>query len=93
MKLSLKARDLPGRVATGAYILHAGLDKWGGDEARAVAVHGMAAGAFPVSEGHSSEDLLEGSRRLRGRNRGRSSYRPSCPMQLLGRLSQDSPAA
>ena len=48
MKLSLKARDLPGRVATGAYILHAGLEKWGGDEARAVAVHGMAAGAFPV---------------------------------------------
>ena len=48
MKLSLKARDLPGRVATGAYIVHAGLEKWSGDEARAVAVHGMAAGAFPV---------------------------------------------
>jgi uncharacterized membrane protein YphA (DoxX/SURF4 family) len=48
VKLSLKARDLPGRVATGAYILHAGLEKWGGDEARAAALHGMAAGAFPV---------------------------------------------
>ena len=48
MRLPVKARDLPGRVTTGAYILHAGLDKWNGDEARAKAVHGMAAGAFPV---------------------------------------------
>ncbi|MGO9343414.1 MAG: hypothetical protein ACLP6E_13000 [Acidimicrobiales bacterium] len=44
----MRARDLPGRVATGAYILHAGLDKWNGDEARAEAVQGMAAGAFPI---------------------------------------------
>ena len=48
MRLPVKARDLPGRITTGAYILHAGLDKWNGDEARAKAVHGMAAGAFPV---------------------------------------------
>ena len=44
----LKPRNLPTRLATGAYILHAGLEKWSGDEARAVAVHGMAAGAFPM---------------------------------------------
>ena len=48
MGLAVKARDLPGRIATGAYILHAGLDKWNGDEARAEAVQGMAAGAFPI---------------------------------------------
>ena len=30
----LKARDLPGRVAAGGYILHAGLEKWHADEAR-----------------------------------------------------------
>ena len=48
MHLPVKARDLPGRITTGAYILHAGLGKWNGDEARAKAVHGMAAGAFPV---------------------------------------------
>jgi hypothetical protein len=48
MRLPVKARDLPGRVTTGAYILHAGLEKWNGDEARAKAVHGMAAAAFPV---------------------------------------------
>jgi len=46
--LSIKARDLPGRVTTGAYILHAGLQKWHADEARASAVHGVAAAAFPV---------------------------------------------
>ncbi len=50
MASSLKFRDLPGRVITGAYILHAGLQKWNADEARATAIHGMAAGAFPVLE-------------------------------------------
>jgi hypothetical protein len=45
--LPVKARDLPGRVTTGAYILHSGLDKWRADEARATALHGMASGAFP----------------------------------------------
>jgi uncharacterized membrane protein YphA (DoxX/SURF4 family) len=44
----IKARDVPGRVSTGAYILHAGLQKWSADEDRAAGVHGMAAGAFPV---------------------------------------------
>jgi uncharacterized membrane protein YkgB len=44
----LKARDVPGRVATGAYILHTGLEKWNADEARAKALHSMAANAFPV---------------------------------------------
>jgi uncharacterized membrane protein YphA (DoxX/SURF4 family) len=44
----LKPRNLPTRIATGAYILHAGLEKWHGDEQRAIAVHGMAAGAYPI---------------------------------------------
>jgi uncharacterized membrane protein YphA (DoxX/SURF4 family) len=46
--LPVKARDLPARIATGAYILHAGLEKWRGDETRAKALHGAASGAFPV---------------------------------------------
>ena len=50
MRRPIKARDLPGRVTTGAYILHAGLQKWHADEARAAAVHGVAAAAFPVLE-------------------------------------------
>ena len=51
MGLPVRARDLPGRVTTGAYILHAGLQKWNADETRAAAVHGMAAAAFPVLKG------------------------------------------
>ena len=47
MKLRLKARHVPGRLATGAYILHSGIEKWDGDEERAAGMHGMAAGAFP----------------------------------------------
>jgi hypothetical protein len=46
--MSVKARDLPGRIITGGYILHAGLEKWKGDQARAEAVHRIAATAFPV---------------------------------------------
>ncbi|HVB54474.1 MAG TPA: hypothetical protein VNF24_09835 [Candidatus Acidoferrales bacterium] len=48
MKLPLKTRDLPTRLATGAYILNAGLGKWTADEERAKGLHGMASGAFPV---------------------------------------------
>jgi hypothetical protein len=48
VKFSLHARSLPGRIAAGAFILHAGLEKWSGDETRAAGVHGMAAGAYPV---------------------------------------------
>ena len=32
MRLPVKARDLPARIATGGYILHSGLEKWHGDE-------------------------------------------------------------
>ena len=48
MRLPIQARDLPGRVATGGYILHSGLEKWHSDEARAEALHRMAANAFPI---------------------------------------------
>lgn len=39
--------DAPTRVATGVYILHSGLEKWHGDEERAVGIHRMASGAYP----------------------------------------------
>jgi hypothetical protein len=51
MQLHMKVRQVPGRVTTGAFILHAGLEKWHGDEDRAAAVHKMATGAFPMLEG------------------------------------------
>jgi uncharacterized membrane protein YphA (DoxX/SURF4 family) len=47
VKLPRNTRDLPTRVATGAYILHAGLEKWSADETRAKGLHSMASGAFP----------------------------------------------
>jgi uncharacterized membrane protein YphA (DoxX/SURF4 family) len=43
----LRPRNVPTRLATGAYIVHAGWGKWHGTEAQAQAVHGMAAGAYP----------------------------------------------
>jgi hypothetical protein len=46
----MKTRTVPGRVATGAYILHSGLEKWNGDEDHAVGVHRTAVNAFPFLE-------------------------------------------
>jgi uncharacterized membrane protein YphA (DoxX/SURF4 family) len=46
----MKLSHVPLRVVTGAYILHAGMEKWGGDEERAKMVHGMAAGTYPFLE-------------------------------------------
>jgi hypothetical protein len=47
MGFRLTARDVPGRFVTGAFILHAGIDKWSGPPEVAAGVHGMAAGAYP----------------------------------------------
>ena len=47
----LKARDVPGRLAAGAYILHAGWEKWHGTPEYAAAIHGSASGAYPVLRG------------------------------------------
>ena len=45
--LAVKLHDVPGRLVAGAYILHAGLGKWGADEERAAGLHGAAANAYP----------------------------------------------
>jgi hypothetical protein len=47
MLLRTAVRNVPTRIATGAYILHAGLGKWSGNTEQARSVHGMAAGAYP----------------------------------------------
>jgi hypothetical protein len=59
MGLRLTSRDLPGRFVTGAFILHAGLDKWSGPPEAAAAVHGMASGAFPFLGSIPSETFLK----------------------------------
>jgi hypothetical protein len=47
MKLPLKGRHIPARLATGAFILNSGLEKSRGDEQTAQAIHGMASGTYP----------------------------------------------
>lgn len=47
MRLSIRARTLPGRVVTGGYILHSGLEKWKDEDERAEGLHAMASGAYP----------------------------------------------
>jgi hypothetical protein len=47
VRLATIARQLPARVAAGAFILNSGLGKWGADEEAAAGLHGMAAGTYP----------------------------------------------
>lgn len=47
MGLPVRARHLPARIATGAFILNSGLGKRGADEQTAQGLHGMASGAYP----------------------------------------------
>jgi uncharacterized membrane protein YphA (DoxX/SURF4 family) len=60
MFLRFPTRSLPGRFATGAFILHSGLDKWDGPSAQAEGVHAMAAGAFPFLKSIPPERFLKG---------------------------------
>jgi hypothetical protein len=45
--MRLAVRDIPTRLATGAYVLHAGLEKWNSSPEQAAGIHGMASGAYP----------------------------------------------
>lgn len=48
MKLSIRAKTVPGRAVTGAYILRNGLIKWKGGDEQAARTHDMVTGAFPI---------------------------------------------
>lgn len=48
MRLPVKARHLPGRLAVGAFILNSGLSKRAADEDTASQLHGFASGTYPV---------------------------------------------
>ncbi|MGH3503500.1 MAG: hypothetical protein ACRDQA_21755 [Nocardioidaceae bacterium] len=54
----MRLRNMPTRLATGAYILHSGVTKFGGGPELAAGVHGMAAGAFPVLKSIEPLDFL-----------------------------------
>jgi uncharacterized membrane protein YphA (DoxX/SURF4 family) len=55
----MRLRQLPLRLATGAYILHTGIEKWSGSPEQAVGVHGMAAGAYPFLAKVKPTDFLK----------------------------------
>jgi uncharacterized membrane protein YphA (DoxX/SURF4 family) len=47
MRIPVKVRHLPPRIATGVFILNAGIGKLSADEETAARLHGMAAGTYP----------------------------------------------
>src|ERR1019366_6528478 len=54
----MKLRNLPTRATTGAFILHAGIGKWGGSAEQAAGIHGMASDAFPVLKSTDAPTFL-----------------------------------
>jgi uncharacterized membrane protein YphA (DoxX/SURF4 family) len=54
----VRLRELPTRLATGAYILHSGLDKRHGSAEVAQGMHGMASGAYPFLKGMQPTSFL-----------------------------------
>ena len=48
MKFPTKARHIPSRLATGAFILNSGITKLSADEQAASTVHGMATATYPA---------------------------------------------
>lgn len=57
MGISIKARHLPPRIATGAFILNSGISKLSADEATAAHLHGFAAGTYPFLKKVKPEDF------------------------------------
>jgi hypothetical protein len=47
MRSPRKPHHLPQRLATGAFILHSGIEKWKAGPEMAAGMHGMAVGAYP----------------------------------------------
>jgi|SRR4051794_12969504 hypothetical protein len=47
MRSPRKPHHLPQRLATGAFILHSGIEKWKAGSEMAAGMHGMAVGAYP----------------------------------------------
>lgn len=47
MRISVKARHLPSRMAAGAFMLNSGIGKLKADEATAARLHGFAAATYP----------------------------------------------
>lgn len=57
MGISIKARHLPPRIATGAFILNSGIGKLTADEATAAQLHGFASGTYPFLKKIKPQDF------------------------------------
>lgn len=57
---STHLRNVPGRIAAGAFTLHAGLEKLKADPEHAAGIHGMAAGTYPVLKDVPPERFVKG---------------------------------
>jgi hypothetical protein len=55
---SIKPRQLPSRIAAGAFILNSGIGKLSADEATAATLHGFAAGAYPFLNKIKPKDFV-----------------------------------
>ncbi len=56
----MSLRNLPMRLAAGAYILNSGLTKWQAGEETAAGLQGMAAGAYPQVKQVDAPTFLKG---------------------------------
>jgi len=54
----MKFRNIPTRLATGAYVLHSGMDKWNAGPEVAAGFHGFASGAYPQLRDMPATQLL-----------------------------------
>jgi hypothetical protein len=57
MGFTIKARHLPPRIATGAFILNSGIGKLHADEETAAKLHGFAAGTYPFLKNMQPQDF------------------------------------
>ena len=58
MEFSIKFRQLPPRIAAGAFILNSGIGKLSADETTAAQLHGFAAGSYPFLHKLKPEDFV-----------------------------------
>jgi uncharacterized membrane protein YphA (DoxX/SURF4 family) len=59
MNLRNALRHYPQRLATGAYVMHSGLEKWSGPSEQATYVHGAASGAYPFLKDVPAQTFLK----------------------------------
>jgi hypothetical protein len=59
MRASAIVRQLPARLAAGAFIVNAGVGKWSADEEAAKRLHAMAVGTYPFLSSIEPKDFVK----------------------------------